>query len=960
VQSADAENLQPSTTSYGNDLPNTGSLRTSRPCNAELTEFRYTGPRTISTSTNSGAIYTDEDRFRRAYEDIWGTKRAMKRFPDMVSMPREVTRCVVSTKRKERVQAIVQGYGRKTRSGTGAFGRYVPIQPVQIRYGTRRRKRSYRRLLFIVRRRLQAAQISFEARERSRLLGRNRSIVRRTIPPVRTKYVRLTYGRNHRLESFSSLWSYYFTRLSRKYDRQLYEHRVPRSFRIRRVVAGAMSFARALYNASLQEVWEAWDALPLTERTILWPQIMLGALRENPEWALKFLIAASSKPYPPNSAISDSLEYIVSHYLHDVEDPDAGSVAILFRTVIGLLGNFDHYFLHLTQKTIFLLLKHISIDEAEHLYKTLVQRKHPIHENTLLQFAHAFGQNGRTQLAVDVLRRFYDNGGDFTQPKVESVCATLLQRKYRSSSDGGMSDSDIFGFLLDLGLQPNIIFYNILLQNATDSGDSGTAWQIHDMLPGLGINADANTYSILLNDAKLRMDRDAMKRIVEIVESKGIINQYIITDILHGMFLTYEQESREAYMHEPPPAPWKRMLPLYAEYFDLEPIRDLLTQAYKDFAQQSDRPKMHPPKETLVVMFIALLRGFTNPTSAPEWYRQFRTMVLNGHPDIVPLAESTHIYDAVIMCLGRWPVTLQLCTKVISDILSSYSAAQKTQKRLDLPLKKRKTLQTTMGYHPASTLLSNSTIKDLGEWNSKSRVNQALTMASEDKPAGELGKDVDAIDKDRSKGSRWGQATIYGHCKPSVRTWSILLKAFMDNNQPRAAEKVLNMMRRTGIIPNQVTWNSLAIGYARMQDIASTIDVIERFEEEGWEVNDITIKGLQVIENREALMEALQEKDRRRIKKLRAMEETRQAVEQQLDLPEPGGLNDVIARAQLAAMHDKYPRGPSRPPEESTISAHEGPRRLHLREDELGFLEKAYSTTRPQDECSEVASSADS
>jgi len=885
----------------------------------------------MSTSMYSGGMYADEDRFRRAYEEIWGSERAMKRFPDMVALPREDTRDVVSTEKTERVQAIVQGYGRKARSEPKVLRRYVPIQ---------------------------ADQLPYEAREGGRSLHRNRSIVRRTIRPVRTKYVRLTFGRNNHLESFSSLWTYYFTRLSRKYDSQLYEHRVPRSFRIRGVVAGARSFARALYNASLQEVWEAWEVLPLTERKILWPQIMLGALRENPEWALKFLIAASSKPYAPNYAISDSLEYIVSHYLYEVQDPDAGSVAILFRTVIGLLASFDHYFFHLTQKTIFLLLSHISIDQAEHLYKTLVQRNHPIHENTILQFVHAFAKNGRTQLAVDVLRSFYNNGGDFTQPKVESVCATLLQRKFRGSSDGGMSDSEIFGLLLDLGLRPNIIFYNILLQNAVESDDSGTAWQIHDMLPGLGINADANTYSILLNDAKLRMDRPAMKRIVEIVESKGITNEYIITDLLHGMFLTYEQESKEAFMHTPPPAPWKRMLPLYAEYFTLEPIRDLLTQAYKNFALQSDRPKMHPPKETLVVMFIALLRGFTNPTSAPEWYHQFRAMVLSGHPDIVPLAESTHIYDAVIMCLGRWPVTLHLCTKVIGDMLSSYSAAQKTQKRPDLPLKKRKTLQTTLAYHPASALLSNSTIKDLGQWNSLSRVNQALNMASEKKSAGEFSKDVEAIDKDPSEGSKWGQAIIYGHCKPSVRTWSILLKAFMDNNQPRAAEKVLNMMRRIGITPNQVTWNSLAIGYARLQDIANTVDVIERFEDEGWEVNDITIRGLQVIENREALMEALQEKDRRRIKKLRAMEEARQAVEQQLDLPEPGGLDDVIDRAQLAAMHDKYPRGSSHIPEESTAGPQEGPRRLQLREGEIGFLEKAYSTTRPQDEGSAMASSA--
>jgi pentatricopeptide repeat protein len=907
----------------------------------------------MSTSTTYGGTYTDGDHFRRAYEEIWGFHRANKRFQDQIPLPLENVEEVVSTERKGTVQAIAQENRRKSRSRTSALRRSLPTQATQLNYEARERGRSYRRSL---------------------------SIVRRKMPPVRTKYVRLPPGRNSQLESFSSLWSYYFARLYRRYDSRLYGNEVPRSFQIRGVVEGTQTFSRALSNASLQELSQAWEALPYAECELLWPQVMLGALRKNPEWALKFLIATGSRPYAPSYAINDSLDYIVSHYLHRVQDPDAGSVAILFRTVIALLDNFDHYYLHLTQKTIFLLLSHINIDQAEHLYKTLVQRNHPIHENTLLQFAHAFARKGRTQLAVDILRSFHNNGGDFTQPKVESVCAVLLERKNRSSSDGVMSDSEIFGLLLDLGLRPNIIFYNILIRNAVESGNSGTAWQIHDMMPGLGINADANTYSILLNDAKLHMDRPTMERIVEIVESKGITNEYIITDLLHAMYLTYEQERREALMHAPPQAPLKRMLPLYAEYFNLEPMRHLLTQAYNNFALQSGRPKLRPSRETLVVMFIALLRGFTNASSAPEWYHRFRTMVLSGHPDIVPLAESTYIYDAVIMCLGRWPVTLHLCTKVIGDMLSSYSAAQKAQKRLDLPLRHRETLQTTMAYHPAFALPSNSTMKGLQKGDSGGGINGELNMASEKKSAAEFGEDVDAVDGYPSTGSKaadlslipsdivsWSptpdveaskqstdQAIIYGHCKPSVRTWSILLKAFMDHNQPRAAEKVLTMMRRQGITPNQVTWNSLAIGYARLQDIPNTVDVIERFENEGWEVDDITIKGLQVIENREALMEALQEKDRRRIKKLKAVEA---AMEQQLDLRVPGGLDEVVHKAQLVDMYDQTRHGSSNAPKKSATHRQRRPRRLALREDEIIFLEKAHSTTRPQDENSRLVSS---
>ena len=189
----------------------------------------------------------------------------------------------------------------------------------------------------------------------------------------------------------------------------------------------------------------------------------------------------------------------------------------------------------------------------------------------------------------------------------------------------------------------------------------------------------------------------------------------------------------------------------------------------------------------------------------------------------------------------------------------------------------------------ASTPLSS--VHSLRREEDESKINQALDGVPAEKSVVKFAEDdVDAVDEYPSKNSKptkfspmpsevaveaseqsADQVVIHGHCKPSVYTWSILLKAFMDHSQPRAAEKVLTMMQRRGITPNKVTWSSLAIGYARLQDITNTVDVIEKIENEGWEVDDITIKGLQVIENREGLMEALREKDLRRIKKLRAL-----------------------------------------------------------------------------------------
>ena len=94
------------------------------------------------------------------------------------------------------------------------------------------------------------------------------------------------------------------------------------------------------------------------------------------------------------------------------------------------------------------------------------------------------------------------------------------------------------------------------------------------------------------------------------------------------------------------------------------------------------------------------------------------------------------------------------------------------------------------------------------------------------------------------------------HAEPTVQTWSILLAAFMRHGQATAAEKVLAMMRDRGMEPNQVTWNTLISGYAGMQNIEGTIDVMRRMEREGYEVEERTMEAWGRVVDRKRLMQA--------------------------------------------------------------------------------------------------------
>ncbi|KAI4206644.1 MAG: hypothetical protein LQ348_000880 [Seirophora lacunosa] len=93
--------------------------------------------------------------------------------------------------------------------------------------------------------------------------------------------------------------------------------------------------------------------------------------------------------------------------------------------------------------------------------------------------------------------------------------------------------------------------------------------------------------------------------------------------------------------------------------------------------------------------------------------------------------------------------------------------------------------------------------------------------------------------------------------KPTTRTWTILLRCYFFNGQRAAGEKLIAMMRERGFEPNIVTMNTIIAGYAKMQDPAAAVDVMQQLEPAGFEANSYTYRGLTQVVNRDELLNAL-------------------------------------------------------------------------------------------------------
>lgn len=654
-------------------------------------------------------------------------------------------------------------------------------------------------------------------------------------------------------------WQKHFAVLKLRQDQNIEGRKHPKIVQLTKRLTNAAFRDDLIGNGTSISLRKAWKALPVQRRRDVWPELMLNTLDEHPTKALKLLVATYTESYPPGYAVSDSLDYIVSYYLRNRSVRSTKNALEIFRVFehmlrLGPPGHFD-----LSQNSVYLLLKNLDDIFVGMLYQTLTEFQHPLSRNTLMHFSPKLRLSGGADERMDILRRLWREGSDFNSPEISSVCVTLLQRKNRSSKVT-YSDSEIFEFMLECGMKPNIIIYNVLLQNSLDAGDHETAWQIHDMMVENGIETDAYTYSILLSDARLRKDRPSIKHIINIVTEKGMWNAHIVTDLLHTIFIfrhNYEISPHWKQKGRPPKA-FDRMLTVYRQYFHLDPLANMipwLEDAYSNNTRSTEpnasesapTPKeamMDAPVPTLVVMLTALLRELTEPRLVITFYNHFCDLVKAGDPTAAALSKSTHVYNIILMALGRFPETLAFCTRLIGDMLSQNLAATSMNIDSSPPADGSQCLPQV--YRPVH---DDAQSHNPGQIQAHSEVSPRLASPEQPSDTADQAKPISG------NGPSPSQQRL--HPKPDIYTWSILLKVFMDRRQPRAAEKVLTMMKDRDVWPNQVTWNSLIFGYARMQDMSMTVDAVNRLQRGGFDLDGVTMRGLTYLENRRALIEAM-------------------------------------------------------------------------------------------------------
>ncbi|KAK4986635.1 hypothetical protein LTR50_005162 [Elasticomyces elasticus] len=399
-----------------------------------------------------------------------------------------------------------------------------------------------------------------------------------------------------------------------------------------------------------------------------WLHMMMWMLHYSVRNVSLFLTATHVKPFPPASWIADTLQFLASSYKNAEPDSKLLMHDFLVDIFCTLMDRGDEASLRLDGSSIRLLLYDCNEEQTTRLYESIRTHGTLVHWNTYLHFATRFAQHGHILRAVECILHAKTAAADLTAPQVQQTCAFIL-RQSAKQPDGFRISAHIMSSLAEMGLQPAVYHYNIMILNAIEAGDMTTAFSIYQSMRDRGARPDEYTYTILLKACKSSIqDSETLHHIIrETVRGVEVLkSSWVATQILHCLFLFHFKQKDSA-------GAFETLSKAYREMFDPLPLYKLgilqPTQTDEDPA-----PVLRPSAPALSIIIAAYLvhlsyRVEHHGTSAKrELYRRFRAAISEHDHTLVSLMQTTYTHNAFLLAFARSNNTLEDAAQVLHDM----------------------------------------------------------------------------------------------------------------------------------------------------------------------------------------------------------------------------------------------------------------------------------------------------
>jgi len=589
-------------------------------------------------------------------------------------------------------------------------------------------------------------------------------------------------------DDFSGAWNLNYSRLNTRFDKK-----TDPTYSVHRdkdllLHPEAGTWAEAILSAKTDRITQSAvlraaraKAREAVSWNRLWTHAMLWTLRNKPNEGTRFLALTHIPPFVSRTWIEDSVAYLARHF---AAFSNADGVIELAETLVSLMERPGAPSLQLRESQVRLLLPRLSLDQTLQLLAVIKTNHVYVHGQTFLHIASHLAHLGNLRESMECLLEAPEFGIRIDDKAFMSVCATILRRT-SDQPEGLRICLSIIQNLVKIGVRINVQLCNIVILNAVEAGDLSTAFSVYHSLVDHGLQADAYTYAIILKGCKKAFkDTETLHATIQsTVHGTDLTKEPIVAaEVLHCLYLFHFGTN--------PSSAWSNISLAYRQMFDTKPLEALGILTPTTW-RATTQDLSQPSTAAIGIMLSAWLRTMSrNPDQHLEVYGKFRTLARSGEAPYAEMARTDHIFNLFLKVFCDKKTGLPYAADVIRDMQSSNGPRPPTQSPEQLDSNHSEESESLDGAR-----------------------NNPFDSSSKPPPS---------------------------FCKPTVRSWSILLKGFTKAKKMELAEQVLAYMRDQGIEPNLVTWNSLFDGYAGLRNPEGALTAYKRMEKAGLTADEYT------------------------------------------------------------------------------------------------------------------------
>lgn len=581
--------------------------------------------------------------------------------------------------------------------------------------------------------------------------------------------------------------------------------------------------AALLHYKTADEVRHVWAEQDVETTEKEWAPILLTLLATNVRQACLFLQALCPLSQPHVRAMRDSFNHIQISIASAPPRYRDSVAEHLCDAVVHQLREHPKRGVLLKQQHIYHLQKILRPRRVAELYDEIGRAGIRLETYTLMHIISALSKDpGQKRKALEImgigLRRLRaidhpdsDEHDELKRLRWASVFTTVLKTTQMSvANPDAVSPDQVWGLALDNGMAPNTMHLTALVHGLFAIGEADAAWQAFDLFVGrCGLPVDMKLATALLQGSKLAGSMSDVQRALDIMADTRDMDEWAGNNILHLLLSMALSDSTNIV------SSFRLMVHVYSRIFRASALEAMIPEKLRGVVD---------PNESFGEMVAA--RGY-----AASLDRLF-----DGRDG--ELLEPTPA-TLEIMVLS-WICSLK--REIKGPALTAFYGHYRGMLREGHPV-------AAAVVETKNTVIHDMIIK--GMTTTPTHLRTALEVIAD------MLRDHEDPAADPA-GDHAAPRARPTHPRPTAWTWNILLDAWMRNFKQDNIGRIVGLMKRHGVEPSLVTWNTILTRAAQRRNTELAVTSARAIREGGYEPNEWTVKAFSRLAEKEMFLSEMQ------------------------------------------------------------------------------------------------------